>query len=1088
MNEKRKHGCKAMKNAQKWCLLLVLLMSCPLSVLAQNRTITGTVRDALDVVIGASVTVKDNHSVGTITDLDGNFSLSVPASAQTLLISFVGYEDQAIIIGSQTHFNVTLKESSVLLDEVVAIGYAKVKRRDLTGAVSSVSGGDLAAVPVMTAAQALQGKAAGVNIVSSSGAPGAGVEVTVRGGTSITQSTKPLYIVDGFEMSDALTNIDINDIESIEILKDASSTAIYGSRGSNGIIMITTKSGKKGKTSVTYNGYFSFDKLSKKLDVMRNAEDYVKYQYEMAELQGKTTQWSNVFDHSLGIDSPGFYTGVYGRIHDQYAGSYGLDWQDEVFGGSALTQNHNVNVSTGNEHTQVLLSYNNNSQDGLLANHSMAKNSFRARVNSELYKGIRLDVNTLFSNTDTDGGGAYSGMKKVLLQPINGGTRFSRDELLHTQTYPDYSSFDSYFDTENPIVENNASTSNKRSRMFYANAGVEVDFLKYFTWRTAGLYSWSNSKSTSFSDENSRAYLTDPETTGINGRIDNAESYRYQITNTLNYNQTFAQKHKLGVLLGHEITYSESEENKLKLTRFPYPNYGLDEISNATVAEKEVKHSRSGLVSVFARANYGYDERYLLTATVRTDGSSKFAKGNQWGVFPSVSGAWRISEENFFKENAIVNTINSLKLRVGYGVTGNNGIGDNLYTTKMKQTDYPMNNTIGNPAFVLDTTLGNPGLKWETLHATNIGLDISLFNSRVNFTAEWYNNEISDMLMKSLIPVSSGYVDQYQNVGEMRNRGWEFTLNTVNVKTKDFTWSTDLNISFNQSKVTSLEYDQTEKTFAVGGNRSGTVSYYAVVGEKLGDMYGYVYDGIYTTNDFDQAADGTLTLKEDVVKPANGTPSPGDIKFAADNEAGDQFTAKRVKIGNGTPDFIGGFNNTFMYKGFDLSVFMKFSVGNDIYNATNHSMSPYSLYQNTPNEFGDNYYRLIDPATGKKTTDLARLRELNPNESSRTWNLGTTNSSYITYPSSYFVEDGSYLRLAQVTLGYTFPKQWLKKAMIANARVYFTANNLATITGYSGYDPEVSAGSNDYVICTPGYDNSTYPRSRSYVVGLNLTF
>lgn len=1072
----------------KFLLLFISFALMSNLVHAQNGiTLTGTVKDNMGELPGVSVTVK-GATLGVFTDIDGNFSLSVPNDKAVLVFSFIGYETQNVPVGGARKLDIVMIPDNKLLDEVVVIGYGTMKKKDLTGAISSVSGKDLISVPATTAAQALQGKAAGVNIVTNSGAPGAGVQISIRGGTSITQSTKPLYIVDGFEMSDALTNINVHDIESIEVLKDASSTAIYGARGSNGIVLITTKSGKKGKTSVTYNTYFSFDKLSKKLDMMSNVGDFVKYQYEMAELQGKVTQWSNVFDNSMGVDAPDFYTGAFGRINERYTGGNAINWQDEVFGGSALTQNHNLSVSTGSEHTRVLLSYNYNGQDGLLANHSYDKNAIRAKINSELHKGIRLDFNSMFSNTAVDGGGSYSGMKSVLLQPINGGTMFTRDELLFTQTYPDFSGLDSSYDTSNPIVQNNASTSNKRSRLFTANAGLEFDFLKYFTWRTAGNYSWSNNKSTSFADENSTAYLMDPVNTGINGSIGNEESYRYQITNTLNYNQTFAKKHKVALLLGHEISYNESEENNMKLKQFPYPNFGLDDISNATVSEKETGHSRNGLVSFFARANYIFDERYLLTATIRKDGSSKFAEGNRWGTFPSVAGAWRISEEKFWKDNQIEKTINSLKLRIGYGVTGNNGIGNNLYSTTMTQTDYPINNTVGNPAYVPSTTLGNKDLKWETLKATNIGLDISLFNSRVNFTAEWYNNEISDMLMASIIPASTGYTKQYQNVGEMRNRGWEFTVNTVNVHTKDFQWTTDLNLSFNKSKVLSLEKEQNEKTFSVGGNRSGTLTYYAVVGERLGDMYGYVYDGIYTTDDFIQNSNGTLTLKEGVVKPyGDTTPSPGDIKFAADNEEGDQFTRKLVKIGNGTPDLIGGFNNTFMYKGFDMSVFMKFSLGNDIYNASNHSMSPYALYQNVPAEFGDNYYRLVDPVTGQKATALARLKELNPNESSRTWSLNNINSSYITYPSSYYVEDGAYLRLAQITLGYTLPKNWLQKAMVSNARIYFTANNLATITGYSGYDPEVSSG-NDNVICTPGYDSSTYPRSRSYVVGLNLTF
>lgn len=1071
------------------CLLMLLLIGCPLSVFAQNKTITGTVRDAIDVVIGASVTVKGNTSVGTITDMDGNFNLSVPASAKELVVSFIGYDNQNVTIGNQTSFNITLKESSVMLEEVVAIGYAKVKRKDLTGATSSVSSGELAAVPAMTAAQALQGKAAGVNIVTKSGAPGAGANITVRGGTSITQSTNPLYIVDGFEMSDALSNIDVNDIESIDILKDASSTAIYGARGSNGIILITTKSGKKGKTQVNYNTYFSFDVLSKKLDMMSKADDFVKYQYEMAVLQGGATNFSTVFDN-VASDAADFYTGAYSRIASRYTGAQTLDWQDKVFGGSAMTQNHNVNVSTGTEKTQVMLSYNYSGQDGLLANHGVNKSSFRAKVNSELWKGVRVDVNTMFSYQKTMGGGAYSGMKSVLLQPIVGGTKYTLDELLNTQTYPDLSGLDTSYDTANPIIANNASTSEKRSRIYTVNAGVEFDLLKNLTWRTAGSYTWTNSKGTSFADENSTSYIMDAANTGINGSIDNGESFKWQITNTLNYNQTFAKKHKLNVLLGHEVSYSESEGNKMSLVKFPFPNFGLDNINQATVKDKSVSHSRNGIVSAFARANYTFDERYLFTATVRGDGSSKFAKGNKWGIFPSASGAWRISEEEFWKESNVANTVNNLKLRVGYGTTGNCNISDYMYTTSFKQTDYPLNNQEGNLAFALDETLGNKDLKWETMHSTNIGLDIAFFNSRLNITAEWYNNQVNDLLLKSVIPATSGYKSQFQNVGKIRNRGWEFSINTVNIQTKDFRWTSDLNLAFNTSKVVSLEDGKDTKTFPVGGNRSGQVNYYTVVGQSLGDMYGYIYEGVYTTDDFVQGADGKLALKDGVVRPNSGTAQPGDIKFAADGvdkDGNPQFTKKDVKIGNGTPDCIGGFNNTFQYKGFDLSVFMKFSIGNDVYNATKHSMSPYAAFQNIPSEFGDNYYHLIDPTSGQIATALDAIKALNPNEQSRTWSMSKTNSSYITYPSSYYVEDGSYLRIAQITLGYTLPKTWLKKYCISNARFYFTANNLATITGYSGYDPEVSAG-NDQVVCTPGYDNSTYPRSRSYVVGLNLTF
>ena len=608
---------------KKLCLLMFLLTGCSLGIFAQNRTITGTVRDAVDVVIGASVTVKGNSSIGTITDMDGKFRISVPSSARDLVIKFIGYDDAVIRLGTPTDYKVTLKESSVMLEEVVAIGYAKVKRKDLTGAISSVGGKELANVPVTTAMQALQGKAAGVNIVTESGAPGAGANITIRGGMSLTQSTEPLYIVDGFEMGSALDNIDINDIESIDVLKDASSTAIYGARGSNGIILITTKSGKKGKTQVSYNTYFSFDKLAKKLDLMSNVEDFVKYQYEFAELTGITPTWSAFYDDGMATDAAGFYTGVYDRIHERYADASSIDWQDEVFGGYAMTQSHNVNISTGTEKTQVMLSYNYNGQDGLLANHSANKSAFRAKINSELYKGIRLDVNAMFNNKSVDGGGSYSGMKYVLRQPISGGTYFTRDQMLTEQTYVDFRGAESSYTASNPLIQNEASTSNKRSRMFSVNAGLEFDFLKHFTYRIAGSYRWNSSKSTSFSDERSTGYLMDPVNTGMTGSIGNSESYSYQITNTLNYNQTFAKKHKVNLLLGHEVSYSEDESNSISVKQMPYPNHGIDDISLGNVEEKKSGHGHSGIVSAFLRANYTFDERYLLTATLRADGSSK---------------------------------------------------------------------------------------------------------------------------------------------------------------------------------------------------------------------------------------------------------------------------------------------------------------------------------------------------------------------------------------------------------------------------------------------------------------------------------
>ncbi|MCM1164351.1 MAG: TonB-dependent receptor [Muribaculaceae bacterium] len=1078
-----------MNLSQKIRLWLAVLLATTfsLSLSAQDITVKGLVSDDTgEPLMGATVLLKGTQK-GVASNLDGEFSISAPSNG-TLVFSYIGCKTKEVAINGQTTLNVTLENNTEMLDEVVAIGYGTVKKKDLTGAVSSVSGTELVKVPVATAAAALQGKAAGLNIVSQNGAPGASMNVTVRGGASLTQGTEPLYIVDGFAMDNALSNIDINDIETIDVLKDASATAIYGARGSNGIIVITTKSGQKGKTKVDYNAYFSWDKLAKKLDVNDNALDYAWYQYEFAELQGKQFQFSSVYDGGYGTSETDYHSNAYNRLAERYANDYAVDWQDLTFGGHAFTQNHNVSVSTGGEKTQFLLSYNHNDQDGLLANHDFKRNSIRAKINTELWKGVKLDFGMFFYHNNTHGGGSYSGMKSVLLQPINGGTLYTEDELIGTQTQPTYRGYDNTYSVSNPLVQNGAVVSEKRSRKLDLNGGITVDFLNDFRWRTAVNYTTGWDKSTSFQDENSLNYLLYQDTEGMTGSIGNSEKFAWRLNNTLTWTKTFNKVHDFTVMVGQEYSYSESEGNSISLRKFPVPNHKLDDISKAEVSSKSTSHSNGNMLSFFGRVNYSYDDRYLLTATFRADGSSKFAKGHKWGYFPSASGAWRVSQEKFWTENPVSDWFNNLKFRIGYGVTGNCDIASNMYTSTLSMTTYPMGNDEFSPAFTTSETLGNPDLKWETLHATNVGLDLGMFNNRINLSVEWYNNQISDMLMLCTIPSSTGYTKQYQNIGKMRNRGWEFTLNTVNIASHGFQWTSTLNMSFNKSKVIALEGEVKQKTFSAGDNRAGCVNYYAVVGHGLGDMYGYKYDGIYTTDDFDELPDGTWQLKEGVVKPEDGrTAQPGDIKFAADNEDGTQFTKQAVKIGNGTPDFFGGFSNQFTYKGFDLNVFMKFAVGNDVYNATKHSMSPYAAFENTPKEFSNNYYRLVDPATGLKATSLERLRQLNPDESSRTWSLTENNSSYITYPSSYFVEDGSYLRLAQVTLGYTLPQKWTRKALIQNLRVYFTANNLCTITGYSGYDPDASS-KNDDVICTPGYDSSTYPMSRSYVVGLNLTF
>jgi TonB-linked SusC/RagA family outer membrane protein len=1069
-------------------LLVLLLIGLPLSVIAQNRTITGTVRDAMDVVIGASVSVKGS-TIGTITDVDGNFKLSVPSQSKELVVSFVGYDSQTVSIVNKSNVDVVLKESSVMLEEVVAIGYAKVKRKELTGSSVSVGSKELAMTPVTTAAQALAGKAAGVNIVQQSGAPGADINITVRGGTSITQDTQPLYIVDGFQMENGLQNVDINDIESIDVMKDASATAIYGARGSNGVILITTKSGKAGKTEVSYNGFVSFDRLGKKLDLL-GVEDYVKYQYEFQTLRGNEDKFASIFGGD--VTASDFYTGAYDRISSEYANRAGIDWQDEVFGNTGITQNHNVNISGGSEKTKYMLSYNYTGEDGIMAKHGYEKNSVRTKINHELWKGVRFDFASSLQMTKVEGGGSLGGtLKQTILQPVTGGTRWTNEQLLGSDLADLFSEMyggDNY-DANNPILNNNAISNEKYTRMATVNAGLEIDIIKNLTFRTSGSYMWQQVRQDYWDDGSTKTASTNQSPYGY-GYRNNSEKYSWQVTNTLNYAFDINKVHSFNVLVGQETWYQESIALNNDYRKFSDGNFGLNDVSMASQVIYSSTKDKAGLVSLFGRLSYNYDNRYLFTGTLRADGSSKFAKGNQWGYFPSASAAWRISEEAFMKDQQI---FQNLKLRVGYGTSGNNNVDSNMYSTDYGSGHYGYNGT-DYITLVPGTTLGNKNLKWEKTTTTNVGLDVSVLNSRVNLSVDWYNNESSNLLIKNKIPTSTGYTYQYQNIGSIRNRGVEVVLNSTNIRTKNFTWTMDFNIAFNRSKVLDIYGDGEDNSFIQ--DYESRMGFLIEKGKPLGQFYGLVYDGIYTTDDFHQLSDGTYMLNDGVasLKGLNrASVKPGDAKYKAISGETDSngnpvwSTNDRTVIGNASPKFTGGWNNTFTYKGFDLTIFMNFVVGNDVFNmSTQRFIGPYLANQNSLAKMA-NRFMLIDPATGKESTNLARLAELNPNQYSSDimWNISTNNKTAISDHSSYYIEDGSYLRLNTITLGYTLPKKIVNRAKISNARLYCTMNNICTITGYSGYDPEVSASSS---ALTPGIDNSSYPRSKSWVVGVNLTF
>lgn len=1071
---------------RRFAFVIYLIMACSMAGIAQSRKVTGTVKDTEGLeVIGATVTVPGTKAAA-ITDVDGKYTIDVPSGGKKIKVTYVGSKDAVIDIGNRDVIDVVMTESDQSLDEVVAIGYAKVRKADLTGATASVSAEDLASRPVATAAEALAGKAAGVNIVSQSGAPGADINITVRGGTSITQSTTPLYIVDGFEMENALQQIDINDIETIDIMKDASATAIYGARGANGVVIITTKNAKEGKTQVNYNTYYSWNWLGKKLDVL-NTLDYVKYQYEFQTLAGNVANFASFYGGD--VNDPDFYTGAYDRINQEYGNRTGIDWQDEVFGGTGSSMNHNLSISGGTEKTKYLLSYNFTGEDGILSKHGLDKNSIRLKLNHELWKGVRFDFSTSFQDTKVEGGGSMAGsLKNVILQPPTGGARFTDQEFLSQDLSDEMMSIDSQYDIDNPLINNASISNNSHRRLWTMNAGIEFDFLKDFTWRTAGSYTWMQRRDDYWDNGDTR---TAKNYGGAYGYRNNSERTTWQITNTLNWKHSF-YLHHVNVLFGHEVYHRGTLKLDNEYHNFPEANFGLNNVTMADPYSWESGTSERGLVSFFGRASYDWNDRYLFTATLRTDGSSKFGKGHRWGWFPSASAAWRITEEPWMQSTK--SWLSNLKLRLGFGTTGNDNIDDNMYATPYGVAYYTNGKEVIS-GLSPGSIVGNPNVKWEKTSTFNLGLDFGFFHGRLNGSLDYYVNKSSNLLIQNRIPTSTGYTYQYQNLAKIRNRGFEAVINSTNIRTKDFTWTTDFNISFNKNKVLKLYGGANDNNYFIQDYDS-RMWFLIQEGSELGQFYGYKTDGVYTTDDFTQNADGTYTLKDGVpsLKGANRKNiKPGDIKYQTTAGQTDKngnpvwSTDDRQVIGHANPDFTGGMNNTFRYKGFDLSVFLTFSVGGDVFNMnTQRYVGPYLPNQNTIAAMA-NHYILVDPQTGKETTDLARLAELNPNQYSKgqMWSLHADNKIAISDPLDKYIEDGSYLRFSTITLGYTFPKSLMSKICVQNLRIYATLNNIATITGYDGFDPEVSASGS---ALTPGIDNSAYPRSKSFVVGLNLTF
>jgi len=1058
-------------------LLMIAIMFFS-AVYAQQKTeITGKVIDETNQGMpGVNVTVK-GVKIGTVTNFDGNYVIKVEnPSTATLVFSFIGMKTKEEKVGSKKVINALLETSSNELNEVVAVGYSNMKRKDITGSVVSVDAAEMAKVPTSDVAQALAGRVSGVMVSQSEGSPDASISIRVRGGISITGNNDPLYIIDGFPTENGLSSIDPGSIESIDILKDASATAIYGARGANGVVVVTTKSGTPSKTTVSYEGYFGEKQLAKKLSILSPFE-FVMLDYERRDFLSQS-------------DLPNFIKiyGPYADISTNYANRPGINWQDQAFGQTAYTQNHRISIDGGAGKLKYNLSYSYNDDQGQMVASGRTKSNARLKVDHQISDKFSASATASYTESKVYGQGSSDGntyfnplSQMIQYRPTIGITGNDND-LLTLNIDPLLDAVTGNV-MQNPVISATSEQKNTEQRIFQLNGGFSYKIVSGLTFRnTIGMMYNTQRNSDFFGAQNMTALRS-----SIQGWIKNADTQTTQTANTLTYDGSF-RKNKYSLMVGQEYVTTWTRYVQASTFNFPNDIIGLNDMSlGATPGiPQSYFNDDNKLISFFARGYYNYAEKYMLTVTYRADGSSKFAK--KWGYFPSASVAWRASEEKFIKE---LDIFSDLKVRFGYGDAGNNRISNYGSLALMNSVTAPFGSatTSGYAPYQIP----NKNLQWEANETMNMGFDLGFFNQRLIISPEFYINHSSQLLLQSTLPVSSGYTTMIQNIGQTENKGFDLTITSINVKSKNFQWVTNFNISHNENKIVALSGEQS--FLQESGFGFGQTDYIVKVGQPIGEMYGYKINGLYQVSDFDYNANTKVyTLKTGIPSDSRKLPQPGfwkyqDIAGAIDANGnpipdGKITDADRTVIGHAAPSFYGGMNNTFTYKNFDLSVFVNFSVGGNVLNATKMYNSVTGIANRNALEVVNSSNRWITiDANGNRITDPTQLNDLNANKTIASYlNMGG-NDTYIT---SYGVEDGSFLRINNVTLGYSVPKNIISKIGITKCRLYATANNLYTFTNYSGYDPETSTRNPTGL--TPGVDWGAYPRSRTITIGINLNF
>ena len=1056
------------------------------------QTVKVNVTDATgETVIGATVMEKGTSN-GAITDFDGNATVKLSGKNNHLVISYVGMKTKTIDVKGKKEIKVVMEDDNTTLNDVVVIGYGTVKKKDLTGSVSSISEKQIANIPVSNVSEAMTGKMAGVNITTTEGSPDADVKIRVRGGGSLSQDNSPLYIVDGFPVS-SISDIAPSEIQSIDVLKDASSTAIYGARGANGVIIITTKEGKEGKTQVSFNGLLGWKKVTKTVKTLSPYE-FAQYQYELG-----STDYGNYNDLDI------------------WKSVEGSDYQDEIFGRTGLQKQYNASVNGGSKDIKFNIGFSHTDEESIMLGSGYAKNNINAKLNAKLNKWLSFDFNARLGFTKLDGlsGGADTNESNAANSIVANTVAYAPIETLTSSDDEDEANSTS---TRRTPLQRITSTYKYQERFQQNyNAGLNWKPFKNITVRTEFGYGWryNNTEQVWGSDATTNSkygYNGQPQAQFV--RVDQRD---WRNANTITYanDKLFGGRDRINVLIGQE--WSSTEKTTRTSTSVGYPtSMTIGEVLANTSAgialpnESDIAADEN-MLSYFGRINYTMADKYLATFTLRADGSSKFGKGNRWGYFPSLALAWRLSEEDFMKSTS--SWLSNLKLRLSVGTAGNNRINSGLlsttYSMASNTSKAPFFNEERQSMLEHGTYLYNPDLKWETTITRNIGIDFGFLRGRINGTLDFYWNTTKDLLMQTVVPSSTGYSYQFQNFGKTSNKGVELTVNTVIVDRKKWGLNFNFNIAYNKNKIDELNMENPWQSSSWSGSTISKYEDFKIEeGGRLGELWGFKTNGFFTVYDPVSNPDGQLVLEGTTWKLRDGivdnSPSitggsyyPGGLRVEVD-ENGDPL---KQRLGNTVPTTTGGFGFDGRVGNFDFNVFFNYSLGNKIVNGTKLANAFYhgsAKNYNLVNDFAlGSRYTWIDPETGlnlgRPSTStiaayggadamIARLNEINSGAS--IYNPAGVSTMQLI---DYAVEDASFLRVQNITVGYTLPKKWMKSIFLDSVRIYFTGYNLFCFTGYDGYDPEVDTSSKKNPMC-PGIDYAAYPKSRTFVGGINVTF